>query len=101
VIAIVHSHPDATTQPSELDKAQCDATLLPWHIVSWPEGIYVPSSRAENCRCWSAVCAWHFDCWGLVMSYFRQTHGIELTITVSIIPGGKTLSGQLLPGLLV
>lgn len=29
VIAIVHSHPDATTQPSELDKAQCDATLLP------------------------------------------------------------------------
>ncbi|MBD5753412.1 Mov34/MPN/PAD-1 family protein, partial [Citrobacter freundii] len=25
VIAIVHSHPDATTQPSELDKAQCDA----------------------------------------------------------------------------
>ncbi len=20
----------------------------------------------------------HFDCWGLVMSYFRQTHGIEL-----------------------
>lgn len=34
VIAIVHSHPDATTQPSELDKAQCDATLVPWHIVS-------------------------------------------------------------------
>ncbi|VCW49751.1 hypothetical protein BANRA_05488 [Escherichia coli] len=29
VVAIVHSHPDATTQASELDKAQCDATLLP------------------------------------------------------------------------
>ena len=28
-IAIVHSHPDATTQPSELDKGQCDATLYP------------------------------------------------------------------------
>ncbi|MBN6230471.1 Mov34/MPN/PAD-1 family protein, partial [Escherichia coli] len=26
IIGIVHSHPDATTQPSELDKAQCDAT---------------------------------------------------------------------------
>ncbi|EPY8414696.1 C40 family peptidase, partial [Klebsiella aerogenes] len=38
IIGIVHSHPDATTQPSELDKAQCDATLLPWHIISWPEG---------------------------------------------------------------
>jgi proteasome lid subunit RPN8/RPN11 len=38
VIAIVHSHPDATTQPSELDKAQCDLMAVPWHIVSWPEG---------------------------------------------------------------
>jgi proteasome lid subunit RPN8/RPN11 len=38
VTAIVHSHPDATTQPSELDKAQCDLMAVPWHIVSWPEG---------------------------------------------------------------
>jgi proteasome lid subunit RPN8/RPN11 len=37
VTAIVHSHPDATTQPSELDKAQCDLMAVP-HIVSWPEG---------------------------------------------------------------
>lgn len=37
VIAIVHSHPDATTQPSELDKAQCDATLLSW---SDPDNAY-------------------------------------------------------------
>ena len=34
---IVHSHPDATTQPNELDKAQCDAMELPWVIASWPE----------------------------------------------------------------
>jgi len=34
VTAIVHSHPDATTQPSEMDKAQCDLNGLPWHIVS-------------------------------------------------------------------
>ena len=38
VTAIVHSHPDATTQPSELDEAQCDLNGIPWHIVSWPEG---------------------------------------------------------------
>ncbi|PHM63742.1 peptidase P60 [Xenorhabdus ishibashii] len=38
ITGIVHSHPDATTQPSELDAAQCDTTELPWHIVSWPEG---------------------------------------------------------------
>lgn len=37
VVAVVHSHPDATTQPSQLDQAQCDLSQLPWVIVSWPE----------------------------------------------------------------
>jgi hypothetical protein len=31
VTAIVHSHPDATTQPSELDKAQCDLMAVLAH----------------------------------------------------------------------
>ena len=29
IVAIVHSHPDATTQPSQLDLAQCDLSQLP------------------------------------------------------------------------
>lgn len=79
VIAIVHSHPDATTQPSELDKAQCDATLLPWHIVSWPEGdLRTIQPRGDLPLLERPFVLGHFDCWGLVMSYFRQTHGIEL-----------------------
>lgn len=32
----------------------------------------------------------HFDCWGLVMSYYRQTHGIELHDYRVDYPGGKT-----------
>ncbi|HAS1339619.1 TPA: peptidase P60 [Enterobacter hormaechei] len=79
VVAIVHSHPDATTQASELDKAQCDATLLPWHIVSWPEGdLRTIQPRGELPLLERPFVLGHFDCWGLVMSYFRQTHGIEL-----------------------
>ena len=75
VIAIVHSHPDATTQASELDKAQCDATLLPWHIVSWPEGdLRTIQPRGELPLLERPFVLGHFDCWGLVMSYFRQTH---------------------------
>lgn len=38
VIGIVHSHPDATSRPSPHDLAMCEATALPWHILSWPEG---------------------------------------------------------------
>lgn len=80
VTAIVHSHPDATTQPSELDKAQCDATELPWHIVSWPEGdLRTIQPRGELPLLERSFVLGHTDCWGLVMSYFRQVHGIELT----------------------
>lgn len=80
VISIVHSHPDATTQPSELDKAQCDATELPWHIVNWPEGDFrTIQPRGELPLLERPFVLGHTDCWGLVMSYYRQTHGIELT----------------------
>lgn len=91
VIAIVHSHPDATTQPSELDKAQCDSTLLPRHIVSWPEGdLRTIQPRGELPLLERPFVLGHFDCWGLVMSYFRQTHGIELHDYRVDYPGGKT-----------
>ena len=53
VIAIVHSHPDATTQPSELDKAQCDATLLPWHIrIAGTSADSVNSTGRRNPAIW-------------------------------------------------
>lgn len=79
VTGIVHSHPDATTHPSELDKAQCDAMAIPWHIVSYPEGdLRTVMPRGELPLVGRAFVLGHTDCWGLVMSYFRQTHGIVL-----------------------
>ncbi|WP_058911138.1 C40 family peptidase [Entomohabitans teleogrylli] len=79
VIGVVHSHPDATSQPSELDKAQCDATGLPWHILSWPEGdLCTLQPRGELPLIGRPFVLGHTDCWGLVMSYFRQIHAIEL-----------------------
>ena len=80
VTGIVHSHPDATTQTSELDKAQCDAMLLPWHIFSWPEGDFrTIYPRGELPLLERPFVLGHYDCWGLVMSYFRQQHNVELT----------------------
>ncbi|UNH25099.1 C40 family peptidase [Moellerella wisconsensis] len=79
VIGIVHSHPDATTQPSELDLAQCDTTSVPWHIVSWPDGdIRTIQPRGDLPLIGRPFVLGHTDCWGLVMSYFKQKHNIEL-----------------------
>jgi proteasome lid subunit RPN8/RPN11 len=63
IIGIVHSHPDATTQPSELDKAQCDATLSPGILSAGQKAISVPSTRVVSCRsssdhsCWATTIA--------------------------------------------
>lgn len=63
ITGIVHSHPDATTQPSELDKAQCDATLLPGILSAGQKAISVPSTRVVSCRssndhsCWATTIA--------------------------------------------
>ncbi|MBD1229269.1 C40 family peptidase [Xenorhabdus griffiniae] len=79
VIGIVHSHPDATTQPSELDKAQCDALGVPWHIVSWPEGDFrTIQPRGELPLIGRPFVLGFTDCYGLIMDYYKQEHGIEL-----------------------
>ena len=37
ILNVVHSHPNATTTPSTLDQAACDAMGKNWWIVSYPE----------------------------------------------------------------
>ena len=59
--------------------SQCDAMAMPWHIVSYPEGdLRTVMPRGELPLVGRAFVLGHTDCWGLVMSYFRQTHGIVL-----------------------
>lgn len=34
VVAVIHSHPDASANPSDADRVQCELSELPWHILS-------------------------------------------------------------------
>lgn len=37
IVAIVHSHPDSTSEPSETDRVYCNALGVPYYIFSYPE----------------------------------------------------------------
>ena len=37
IVAIVHSHPDGSSEPSEADRKYCNALGIPYHIYSYPE----------------------------------------------------------------
>ncbi|CAI1073880.1 NlpC/P60 family [Serratia fonticola] len=80
IVAIVHSHPDATTQPSQLDVAQCDLSQLPWIIASWPEGdirTIIPTNGIKPLLGRPFV---HgiWDCYAIVRDWYRLERDINL-----------------------
>lgn len=39
VLAVVHSHPNASANPSMADRVGCEKSALPWLVVGWPSGV--------------------------------------------------------------
>lgn len=80
IIAIAHSHPDATTQPSQLDIAQCDVSQVPWIIASWPEGDIRQIMPSEGIKPLKGRPFVHgiWDCYAIVRDWYRLERDITL-----------------------
>lgn len=80
VVAVAHSHPDVLPKPSDADLVGCEASGLPWIIVSYPVKLVEliePSGYVQPLLGRKFV---HgiFDCYSLIRDYYKQERGIEL-----------------------
>lgn len=90
VVGICHSHPDATSKPSNYDLAVMsanrevelsispDSPPTPWHIVSWPEGDYRQVVPEVNKSILGRPFVHNFwDCWQVCNDYYNKYHGLS------------------------
>lgn len=80
IIRVIHSHCYSSPRPSEVDKVMCEATRVPWSIVSVPNGDWFefePSGyRAPLIgREWAHGL---LDCYSIIRDYYAQELGIQI-----------------------
>lgn len=88
ILAVWHTHVDQPEKPSEADLAGCEASGLPWMIMSVykrSEGFELSSintflpSGYEQPFVGRPYIYGAFDCWSLVVDYLKRNHGIEIS----------------------
>jgi len=80
IYAIVHSHPDASPEPSEHDKKISDFLGIPYHIYSVPDFekyVYTPK-ELKNSLIGRDYKFGENDCYSLVRDYYKQELDINL-----------------------
>lgn len=80
IIAVVHSHPNISPEPSQADLVGCEASGLEWHIVNVPTGAWYsfkPSGYVAPLvgRVFSHG---QLDCYAIVRDWYKQQRGIDL-----------------------
>lgn len=81
ITAIIHSHPNEDVpKPSQADKVACEATGLPWHVVSYPIGkwAYIQPEGYQAPLLGRVWCHGVLDCYALIRDWYRQERGVTL-----------------------
>lgn len=87
VVGIYHSHPNGLPEPSLADIEGCEASGLPWHIISYPAGGYrvieptgfvTPYLQRPYVHgvhdCYAIVRDWYNREWNLGLQDFDRSH---------------------------
>ena len=77
ITGIVHSHPDATSRPSSADVALCNASGLPWWIISYPECDVRRLDPVQAPLLGRDFVHGSADCWTLCSDWYRREWGLE------------------------
>ncbi len=80
IVAVIHSHVLRSPAPSEADRVSCEASGLPWHIVSVPNGTW---ETLEPSGYKAPLIGREFshgvlDCYALVRDYYKENLGADL-----------------------
>lgn len=80
VLAIVHSHPNASANPSMADRVVCEKSGLPWIICGWPSGVF-KQLEPSGWRAPYKGREFHhgvLDCYTLIQDWYLRELQLEL-----------------------
>jgi proteasome lid subunit RPN8/RPN11 len=96
ILAVIHSHPSGSCQPSQADLVGCETSGLPWHILSLVSGLWItiePKGYVAPLVGRQYVYG-TLDCFSIIRDWYRQERGIELP-DFPRPPGGAEITEDL------
>lgn len=78
IILIVHSHPNASSRPSKADIARCNQSGIDWLILGYPSMDHRIIESIDPDLVGRPFSLGVYDCYGLIMDYYRLNFGIVL-----------------------
>lgn len=80
IVALIHSHPDVSSNPSEADKISCESTGIPWLIVSLLDNSWTEIKPTGFVQPLFGRNFYHgvIDCYTLIRDWYRYERNVQL-----------------------